>query len=108
MKSLLAFINTVPNIRHWSQNLTDPGLDLHTRNRVSLCNFSRDALDVGSSNGHFSCLTYNAGARVVAINIGRPQVENAPAFAAIQKTDPDRFQFEHRIVLPFKCKPHVR
>ena len=52
------------------RHVTYPGLDLHTRNRASLCQFwktgERDVLDAGSGNGYFSWLAYKSGARVVA------------------------------------------
>jgi SAM-dependent methyltransferase len=88
-------------IRHWIQNLIYPGLDLHTRNRASLCSFwktgPRDVLDAGSGNGYFSWLAYKSGARVVAMNFEKAQVEKAQAFLlGFKKADPVRLQFEHR------------
>jgi ribosomal protein L11 methylase PrmA len=72
------------NIRHWVRNLIYPGLDLHTRNRASLCSFwkigPRDVFDAGSGNGYFSWLAYKSGARVVAANFDKKQVEKAKEF----------------------------
>ena len=72
------------NIRHWFRDLVYPGLDLHTRNRASLCQFwqkgPRDVLDAGSGNGYFSWLAYQSGARVVALNFDKTQVEKAREF----------------------------
>jgi 2-polyprenyl-3-methyl-5-hydroxy-6-metoxy-1,4-benzoquinol methylase len=77
-----------------------PGLDLHTRNRASLCKFwktgPRDVLDAGSGNGYFSWLAYKSGARVVAVNFEKAQVEKARQFLlSYKKADPTRLQFEH-------------
>jgi SAM-dependent methyltransferase len=70
--------------RHWARGLVYPGLDLHTRNRASLCRFwkngPRDVLDAGSGNGYFAWRAYQSGARVVALNFERDQVEKARTF----------------------------
>lgn len=76
-----------------------PGLDLHTRNRASLCRFwntgPRDVLDAGSGNGYFSWLAYRAGARVVAMNFESSQVEKAREFFNDYcRADPERLRFE--------------
>ena len=76
-----------------------PGLDLHTRNRASLCRFwrtgPRDVLDAGSGNGYFSWLAYQSGARVLALNYEQGQVEKARAFLiGYRKADPARLRFE--------------
>jgi SAM-dependent methyltransferase len=78
-----------------------PGLDLHTRNRAALCEFwksgFRDVLDAGSGNGYFSWLAYKSGARVVAVNMDKTQVEKARQFLlSYKKADPARLQLEHR------------
>ena len=78
-----------------------PGLDLHTRNRASLCRYwkagPRDVLDAGSGNGYFAWLAYRSGARVVAMNFERSQVEKAREFLVHRRrADPARLRFEHR------------
>jgi SAM-dependent methyltransferase len=83
----------------WLRSLVYPGLDLHTRNRSSLCRFwrkgSRDVLDAGSGNGWFSWLAYRSGARVVALNIDPTQVEKARTFLlGFKGADPTRLSFE--------------
>jgi SAM-dependent methyltransferase len=85
--------------RHWARGLVYPGLDLHTRNRASLCRFwkngPRDVLDAGSGNGYFAWRAYQSGARVVALNFERDQVEKARTFILeYRKADPDRLRFE--------------
>lgn len=85
---------------HLVRSVLYPGLDLHTRNRVSLCRFwksgPRDVLDAGSGNGYFSWLAYKSGARVVAVNIDKAQVENAREFfLEYKKADPAQLRFEH-------------
>ena len=87
------------NIRNWFRNLIYPGLDLHTRNRASLCKFwkigPRDVLDAGSGNGYFSWLAYKSGARVLALNFDKTQVEKSRDFLlGYKKADPARLQFE--------------
>jgi SAM-dependent methyltransferase len=76
-----------------------PGLDLHLRNRASLCKFwkagGRDVLDAGSGNGYFSWLAYQSGARVVALNFEAAQVAKARAFLVdFRGADPRRLMFE--------------
>lgn len=76
-----------------------PGLDLHTRNRASLTEFwkkgRRDVLDAGSGNGYFSWLTYNSGARVVAMNFEQAQVEKGKEFLIdYRQANPSRLRFE--------------
>lgn len=88
-------------VRDWLRNLVYPGLDLHTRNRASLCKFwktgPREVLDAGSGNGYFSWLAYQSGARVLGFNIDAMQVEKACEFLLKYKNaDPARLQFEHR------------
>jgi SAM-dependent methyltransferase len=85
--------------RHWLRSLVYPGLDLHTRNRASLCVFwnkgQRDVLDAGSGNGYFSWLAYKSGASVVAINYSAEQVEKARQyFLEYKKANRDRLRFE--------------
>lgn len=87
-------------IYHLLRRLIYPGLDLHTRNRASLCRFwktgPRDVLDAGSGNGYFSWLAYRSGASVVAINLDAAQVEKAREFLVeYRKADPARLRFEH-------------
>jgi SAM-dependent methyltransferase len=87
------------NVRHGLRRLIYPGLDLHTRNRASLKRFwkagPRDVLDAGSGNGYFSWLAYLSGARVVAMNLERGQVDKARDFLlGHRKADPARLQFE--------------
>lgn len=70
--------------KNWARTLLYPGLDLHTRNRASLCGFwktgPRDVLDAGSGNGYFSWLAYQSGARVLAINFDKAQIDKARDF----------------------------
>src|SRR5262249_34005953 len=92
---------SVHRIRSWVRNILYPGLDLHTRNRASLCRFwktgQRDVLDAGSGNGYFSWLAYMSGARVVALNVEKEQIDQAHEFlVGYRKADPSRLQFEHR------------
>ena len=82
-------------------DLVYPGLDLHTRNRASLCRFwksgRRDVLDAGSGNGYFSWLAYKSGANVVALNFEQGQVEKANAYLIDhRKADASRLSFEQR------------
>jgi len=89
-------MSTLKNIL---RDLIYPGLDLHTRNRVSLCRYwksgPRDVLDAGSGNGYFSWLAYQSGARVVAMNFEQSQVEKARDFLiGYRKADPARLRFE--------------
>lgn len=94
----------MPLVRTFSHILRDvfyPGLDLHTRNRASLCRFwksgPRDVLDAGSGNGYFSWLAYRSGARVVAFNLEARQLEKAEDFLIrYRKADPERLRFEQR------------
>lgn len=86
-------------MRHRLRMLVYPGLDLHTRNRASLCRFwksgARDVLDAGCGNGYFSWLAYKSGARVVAVSNNRAQVEKATGFLlGFRKADPARLRFE--------------
>ena len=78
-----------PAFRYRIRNLLYPGLDLHTRNRASLCRFwqtgPRDVLDAGSGNGYFSWLAYQTGARVVAMNYEQEQVEKARNFLVVSQ-----------------------
>jgi hypothetical protein len=88
-------------LRHALRSLVYPGLDLHTRNRASLCGFwnsgPRDVFDAGSGNGYFSWLAYRSGARVIAANFEEAQVKKAREFLlGYKKADPDRLRFEHR------------
>jgi SAM-dependent methyltransferase len=85
--------------KQWVRSLVYPGLDLHARNRASLCRFwktgPRDVLDAGSGNGYFSWLAYRSGARVVAMNFEQGQVEKARDFLiGFRKADPARLRFE--------------
>lgn len=91
----------VADIRYRIRDLLYPGLDLHTRNRASLCRFwqtgPRDVLDAGSGNGYFSWLAYQSGARVVAMNYEQEQVQKASDFLIVHKrADPARLRFERR------------
>jgi SAM-dependent methyltransferase len=86
-------------IRYRIRDLLYPGLDLHTRNRASLCRFwqtgPRDVLDAGSGNGYFSWLAYQTGARVVAMNYEEDQLEKARDYLIEhRRADPTRLQFE--------------
>jgi SAM-dependent methyltransferase len=81
------------------RDLIYPGLDLHTRNRASLCLFwktgPRQVLDAGSGNGYFSWLAYQSGATVTAMNLEASQVVKARAFLIdYRQADPDRLRFE--------------
>jgi SAM-dependent methyltransferase len=89
------------SIRNWLRNLVYPGLDLHTRNRATLCRFwsrgPRDVLDAGSGNGYFSWLAYKSGARVVGISFDSEQVKKANEFLVnFKNADPIRLRFEKR------------
>jgi 2-polyprenyl-3-methyl-5-hydroxy-6-metoxy-1,4-benzoquinol methylase len=95
----------IDGIRAWIRNslrsVIYPGLDLHTRNRVSLCAFwkngSRTVLDAGSGNGYFSWLAYRSGAHVVAMTFDQSQVEKAHEFLVEHRgADPSRLRFERR------------
>jgi SAM-dependent methyltransferase len=88
-------------VRSRLRDLVYPGLDLHTRNRASLCRYwktgPRDVLDAGSGNGYFSWLAYQTGARVVAINCLQEQLEKAQSFlVSHRRADPERLRFEQR------------
>lgn len=90
---------TMRRLRDRLRDLVYPGLDLHTRNRASLVAFwrtgDRDVLDAGSGNGYFSWLAYRSGARVVAMNFERDQVERAREFIVDYRgADPARIRFE--------------
>lgn len=89
------------DLKWLGRDLVYPGLDLHTRNRASLCQFwqsgPRDVLDAGSGNGYFSWLAYKSGANVVALNFEQSQVEKACAYLIDhRKADPTRLRFEQR------------
>ncbi len=94
-----AVINSVTfRVRNWLKDLVYPGLDLHTRNRASLCAFwksgTRDVLDAGSGNGYFAWLAYQSGARVLALNFDEKQVEKAQEFfLGYKKADKARLEF---------------
>ncbi len=86
-------------MKQFLRALIYPGLDLHTRNRASLCRFwktgPRDVLDAGSGNGYFSWFAYQSGARVVALNIEAAQVAKAKEFLiGYRKADPARLRIE--------------
>jgi SAM-dependent methyltransferase len=86
-------------LKNFLRNLVYPGLDLHTRNRASLCRYwksgPRDVLDAGSGNGYFSWLAYQTGANVVALNFEPTQVVKAREFlVGYRKADPARLKFE--------------
>jgi SAM-dependent methyltransferase len=86
-------------MKNFLRNLFYPGLDLHTRNRASLCRFwkngTRDFLDAGCGNGYFSWLAYRSGANVVGLNFEPGQVVKAKQFLiGYRKADPDRLTFE--------------
>lgn len=81
------------------RGLLYPGLDLHTRNRASLCAYwgtgPRDVLDAGSGNGYFSWLAYRSGARVLGMNVDSVQVERSSQFLVrYRQADPARLRFE--------------
>jgi SAM-dependent methyltransferase len=113
-------------LKNLIRNLIYPGLDLHTRNRASLCQYwktgARDVLDAGSGNGYFSWLAYKSGARVVALNYEQGQVEKARDFLiGFRKADPTRLRFEqynlydlkeeHRVfdeIICFEVLEHLR
>ena len=58
--------------------------------------FPRDVLDAGSGNGYFSWLAYESGARVVAVNFEKSQLEKAKDYLlGYKKADPNRLRFEH-------------
>jgi SAM-dependent methyltransferase len=77
-------VSAMSDIRNSLRSIVYPGLDLHTRNRASLCKFwkrgPRDVLDAGSGNGYFSWLAYQSGARVLALNFDQGQVDKARQF----------------------------
>src|SRR5271169_4392818 len=70
--------------KNWLRSMIYPGLDLHTRNRASLCLFwksgPRDVLDAGCGNGYFAWLAYQSGASVLALNFDWEQVAKARDF----------------------------
>jgi SAM-dependent methyltransferase len=85
--------------RNFLRRLVYPGLDLHTRNRASLCRFwkkgERGVLDAGSGNGYFAWLAYQSGARVVGMNFEHSQVDKARKFLIdYLQADPVRLRFE--------------
>jgi SAM-dependent methyltransferase len=86
-------------MKYFLRNMLYPGLDLHTRNRASLCRFwktgDRDVLDAGSGNGYFSWLAYQSGAKVVGLNFDSGQVAKAKQFLiGYRGADPGRLSFE--------------
>jgi SAM-dependent methyltransferase len=94
-------------IGNWLRDAVYPGLDLHTRNRASLCRYwktgPRDVLDAGSGNGYFSWLAYRSGARVVAVNFELTQVDKASEYLlGHRKADPRRLLFEQRNLYDLK------
>lgn len=96
-----AQMNFSRKLKFLLRDLIYPGLDLHTRNRASLCGFwktgARDVLDAGSGNGYFSWLAYRSGAKVLALNFEPSQVEKAQAyFLEHRKADPARLCFTRR------------
>lgn len=89
------------SLRQALRSLVYPGLDLHTRNRTSLCRFwrtgEREVLDAGSGNGYFAWLAYRSGAKVVALNFEQEQVDKARDFLIeYRKADPTRLKFEQQ------------
>ncbi len=81
------------------RSLVFPGLDLHTRDRASLCRFwgkgARRVLDAGCGNGYFSWLAYRSGASVKGINYDTAQVRKArDLLLGYRRADPARLQFE--------------
>jgi SAM-dependent methyltransferase len=87
-------------LKNWLRSAVYPGLDLHTRNRASLCRFwksgPRAVLDAGSGNGYFSWLAYRSGARVLALNINAEQVAKAREFLVeFKSADGKRLRFLH-------------
>jgi SAM-dependent methyltransferase len=94
-------------MKQFLRSLLFPGLDLHTRNRASLCRYwksgARDVLDAGSGNGYFSWLAYQSGARVVAMNYEESQVGKAhDFFTGYRRADPARLGFEQRNLYELK------
>lgn len=92
-------MNIVTYFRNLLRHVLYPGLDIHTRNRASLCRYwkvgRRDVLDAGSGNGYFSWLAYQSGANVVALNYEVGQVTKASEFfLGYHKADSDRLRFE--------------
>jgi SAM-dependent methyltransferase len=87
------------SIKYWLRDLFYPGLDLHVRNRASLCPFwrtgPRSVLDAGSGNGYFAWRAYLSGASVVAMNFEAGQVQKATEYlVGHRKADPQRLRFE--------------
>lgn len=81
------------------RDLIYPGIDLHTRNRASLCRFwksgPRDVLDAGCGNGYFSWLAYQSGATVVGLSYESGQIQKATEYLiGHRKADPRRLRFE--------------
>ena len=74
-------------LKNFLRNLVYPGLDLHTRNRVSLCRYwksgPRDVLDAGSGNGYFSWLAYQSGANVVAVTLSSAPIRRCSSARGI-------------------------
>jgi SAM-dependent methyltransferase len=88
-------------LKNFMRSLVYPGIDLHTRNRESLCVFwksgPRDVLDAGSGNGYFSWLAYRSGARVLGITFDKAQVTKAHEFLIeYKRANPTRLCFEQR------------
>lgn len=82
-----------------ARSLLFPGLDLHTRNRASLCRYwrqgPRQVLDAGCGNGYFSWLAYWSGATVVGMNYDQRQVRKAEdLLVRHRRADPERLRFE--------------
>jgi SAM-dependent methyltransferase len=88
-------------LTNWARSLIYPGLDLHTRNRALLSRYwktgLRDVLDAGSGNGYFAWRAYQSGARVVAINIDKEEIDKARRFLnGWKRVNPTEVQFEQR------------
>ena len=89
------------SLKNLLRTLVYPGLDLHTRNRATLCRYwcggSRQVLDAGCGNGYFSWLAYRSGAEVVAMNAERGQLEKARRYLIDhRRADPARLRFEEK------------
>ena len=99
-------------IRNWLRAIAYPGLDLHTRNRASLCRYwkagPRDVLDAGSGNGYFAWLAYQSGASVVAMNFEQSQVDKSRQFLLdYRKADSERLRFEQCNLYDLEFEPRT-
>lgn len=101
-------------VRLWDRmrNLLYPGLDLHLRNRASLCRFweagPRTVLDAGCGNGYLSWLAYRSGASVVGLTFDQDQAKKAERLLlGVRKANPERLGFEVRNLYDLNSETRV-